>query len=160
MSKLDSDVMDSLMKEWQHLETKQVEYGYVNPNVIHPTAKVPVASVAFWNNNGTKSKGGKGWHIPPRPFMDLADIITQDEMDKYTKKVDNALNYGRNHVMGALNNVGADAADNIREAIDEGDYKALAPSTVKGKSSDTILIESGVLAREASHVVTDSTGDI
>ena len=44
-------------------------------------------------------------------------------------------------------------ADSVREAIDIGEFTPLAPSTVRLKGSDVVLIETNQLYNDATSVV-------
>ena len=145
-AELDLSGFDELERELNWLETQTVEYGFINSTIKHPTAKVPVAQVADWNNSGTKSSSGNKWHIPPRPFMDLASIYVDDLMStKLGKRIGQSFLEGKASYSKALDFIGKESADQVKYAIDEGDFKALAPSTVRRKASDTILIHSGFM---------------
>lgn len=162
MPKLDLEIdmsgWEEIEKQMSYLESKQIEYGYP-VDKIHPDAKVPVAQVAKWNNTGVKANGG-GWKIPPRPFMEIAAIYTDFEMGKYNQQLMLSLLKGKTSVERALDYVGNEMADNVREAIGEGNYTALARSTVEQKGSDTVLIDSGFMYDNAVYDIANNTGEV
>jgi hypothetical protein len=85
---LDLSGLDKLEKEMEWLEERTIEYGFLDPARIHPKAKVPVATVAYWNNYGTKSAGGSKWKIPPRPFFDLGELYVEDLIcSKFSERI-------------------------------------------------------------------------
>lgn len=152
---LDLSGLDELEREMEWLDDQVVEYGFLDPARIHPTAEVPVAQVAVWNNYGTKGDGGKKWHIPPRPFFDLAELYVEDLLDsKFARRIGQSFLEGRASYTKALDFIGKESAEQIQFAIDEGDYKALAPSTIRLKGSDTILINSGFMYNSVSSKLT------
>ena len=154
---IDMSGWEELEKQMTYLESKQIEYGYP-VDKMHPEAKVPVAAIAKWNNTGVKDKSG-GWKIPPRPFMEISAIYTDFEMNKYNQQIMLSLLKGKTSVERALDYVGKEMADNVRQAIGEGNYAALAPSTIRQKGSDTILMDSSFMYDNASHEVTNNTGE-
>lgn len=149
--KLDESGWDEILKQMNYLDEREIEYGYPDRGVKHKESGESIVDIAHWNNDGVKDKSGTKWHIPPRDFMDVADMLTEDEMFKYNDIIQDAIsNKGLLVVDKALNKVGDLTADNVREAIDLQIYKPLAPSTVRLKGSSVILIETGQLYEDAT----------
>ena len=147
MAKIKSKWNDKLWKKIEHdsrqLDGTEIEYGF--PDVImHPEAKVPVAAIAEWNNNGVRSKSGN-FKIPPRDFMMLADLYAQGDMDKFNEQIASTLGLGGGQMGKTLDYVAKELAELVQQAISEGNFKALSPSTISQKQSDTILIDSGFM---------------
>lgn len=142
-------------KKWRDIERDSrsldgttIAYGF--PELImHPEAKVPVAAIAKWNNNGVRGLDGS-WKIPSRDFMLMAEFLAKDDMQRFNEQIRLTLGRGNSKQSAALDYVAKELGDLVREAIGDGDYKALAKSTIEGKGSDTILIESGFMYDAAS----------
>tara|TARA_R110002012_G_scaffold32357_1_gene95677 strand:- start:36 stop:542 length:507 start_codon:yes stop_codon:yes gene_type:complete len=151
---LDEKGWDNVLKDMNFLDEREVEYGYPERSVIHKESKESIVDIAHWNNDGVKSSKG-GWHIPPREFMDMAAMFTEEDMDKYNKLIETTLSKfkGRDKLETVLRVIGGMTADNIREAIDTGEFAPLAPSTVEQKGSDTILVETGQLYDDATYKI-------
>lgn len=145
---------DNIIRDMENLNGKQIEYGFPE-EVMHPEAEQPVHLIAYWNNYGTKSSQQKGlWHIPPRPFLTDAAILSEFEMDKLTTMIMYSVGEGNTALNNSLDRVGKDLADLVRQQITEGNYAALAPSTIARKSSDTLLIESAFMFDNIKHKMT------
>lgn len=155
---LDMSAWKSLESELGYLDSREIEYGYLKPT-MHPEAEVPVTNIAMWNHSGVKAKEGNKWRIPPRPFMTIASVVLESMIDKYNRRVAQSLGEGSASMNKALDFIAKEAADTVRTAISEGDYKALSPSTIRQKNSDTILIESGFMFDAAEGDVINRTGD-
>lgn len=154
-SKLDESGWNEILKQMNHLDEKQIEYGYPDASVIHQESKESIVDIAHWNNDGVKNKEENGWHIPPREFMDMAAMFTAEGMKKYNTLVENTLSKykGTSQIDTVLKIIGDMTADNIREAIDSQEFEPLAPSTIIQKGSDVILIETGQLYNDATYKI-------
>lgn len=141
--KWDDKFWRKIEQDSRDLDGTTIEYGFPE-EIMHPEAKVPVAAVAEWNNNGVRGKDGS-FRIPPRDFMFLADIYSQGDMHKFNEQVFLTLGLGKGKVDKSLDYISKELADLCRQAITEGDFKVLAPSTVAQKGHDTILIETGFM---------------
>lgn len=145
-AELDLSGLDELEKEMDWLEERTIEYGFLDAARVHPNADVPVATVANWNNSGVKSLDASKWKIPPRPFFDVATLYVEDLVNtKFSKRIGQSFLEGKASYTKALDFIGKESADQVQFAIDEGDFKSLAKSTVRLKGSDVILIESGFM---------------
>lgn len=147
MAKIKSQWDDTFWKKIEHdsrqLDGTEIEYGF--PDVImHPEADVPVAAIAEWNNNGVRSQSG-AWRIPPRDFMQISDLYAQGRMKEFNEQIASTLGLGGGQMGKTLDFVAKELAELVQQAITEGDFKALSPSTISQKQSDTILIESGFM---------------
>ena len=153
--KLDEKGWDDLLKEMNHLEKREVEYGYPDRSVIHRESKESIVDIAHWNNDGVKDKTGTKWHIPPREFMDMAAMFTAEDMKKYNDLIEKTLSKyrGTSQIDTVLKMIGDMTADTIREAIDTQEFSPLAPSTVRQKGSDVILVETNQLYNDATYKI-------
>ena len=155
--KIDNSLVKELEKELEYMSRMQVEYGYF-PEQFHTEANLPTASVAEFNNNGVKNSKG-GWHIPPRPFLDNAHYITEDNLPKFNAIMQDSLVYGgKMQIRTGLKMIGDQVADNIRESIEMQNFKELAPSTIAQKGSDVQLIETNELYDSATYKITRDEG--
>lgn len=153
--KLDESGWDEILKQMNYLDEREIEYGYPDSSVIHRESKESIVDIAHWNNDGVKNKSGTSWHIPPREFMDLAAMLTAEDMKKYNDLVETTTSKykGTTQLDTVLKHIGNMAADSIREAIDIGEFAPLAPSTIRLKGSDVVLIETNQLYDDATSVV-------
>ena len=138
---------DKFWKRIEHdsmrLDGTEIEYGFTEV-IMHPEAKVPVAAVAEWNNNGVRSQSG-AWKIPARDFMQISDLYAQGRMEEFNEQIASTLGLGGSKLDKTLDYLSKELAELVQQAISEGDFKALAPSTISQKQSDTILIDSGFM---------------
>jgi hypothetical protein len=145
-----------LERDVNSLTSRQIEYGYFEEDQ-HPSGN-PTSYIAFWNNYGTQRSDGKGWHIPPRGFLELADSFVTYDIDKYNKMVYKAIiRGGKQQINAILKHIGDQSADSIREAIDTQSFQELAPSTVVQKGSDVQLIETNTLYDQAKYKITQKS---
>ena len=153
--KLDESGWEEILKQMNYLDEREIEYGYPDSSVIHRESKESIVDIAHWNNDGVKDKTGTKWHIPPREFMDLAAMLTAEDMKKYNALVEKTLSKyrGTSQIDTVLKMIGDMTADTIREAIDTQEFPPLAPSTVRQKGSDVVLIETNQLYNDATSVV-------
>lgn len=153
--KMDDSLVKELEKDLEWMSTQTVEYGYFEGDV-HKASGNMLSEVARWNNNGVKAKDGSN-HIPSRPFLDNAHIITEGDIPMFNAIIQDSLMFGsRIKIQTGLKMVGEKAADNIRESIDMQNFTPLSPSTVVSKGSDVILIEDWELYEKGSYRLVDS----
>lgn len=79
----------------------------------------PVATVAYWNEKGTKS-------TPARPFM--RNAITQFSRS-WARVLGGALTHTKGDAIAALSIAGAEMQADVQESIKSGEYKANSPLT-------------------------------
>jgi hypothetical protein len=75
----------------------------------------------------------------------LADLYAQGDMSKFNEQIANTLGLGGGQMGKTLDFIAKELAELVQQAISEGNFKALAPSTISQKQSDTILIDSGFM---------------
>lgn len=138
---LDMNGLDDIMRDMDALSSREINYGFPDENRIHSEAKVPVGTVAFWQDRGTKNSDGS-WHIPPRPFLSQESaLVIENNMDNYTQLVMGSVGHGKKGVLKKLNNVGKDTVEVVKKAIDTGIYVPLAPSTIQKKGHSKPLLD-------------------
>ena len=86
--KLDESGWDEILKQMNYLDEREIEYGYPDSSVIHRESGESIVDIAHWNNDGVKDKSGTKWKLPPREFMDLAAMLTAEDMKKYNTLVE------------------------------------------------------------------------
>ncbi len=141
--------MDDIYKIADYLEQTTIEYGYLNSK-SHPNNRgANLATVAYHTENGTKNSDGR-WRNYPRKFMTQAEMLTDSKTDSYMSDLIDSVGKGSiRAVQSDMKKIGKDMADNIREAIMRGKFRALKPSTVAKKGHSVLLVETGTLYKEA-----------
>ena len=142
-SKWDDKFWKRIEHDSRTLDGTIIEYGFPEM-IMHPEAKVPVAAVAEWNENGVRSSTG-GWRIPPRSFLFLAAVYAEGDMDRFNEQIYLTLGLGKTKLNSSLDYVAKELADLVVKSIMEGEFKALKPSTIAKKKSDVLLIETGFM---------------
>ena len=108
-----------------------------------------VATVAFWQEYGTRT------NTPPRPFM---RNTVAEKKDDWAKQLSASLLYGRSFAE-ALDAVGVEAVQDIRQTIQKGVPPSSAPSTIAFKKrigkeyANTPLILTTTLMKSVAHEV-------
>ncbi|UUW39709.1 hypothetical protein VP14_022 [Vibrio phage VPMCC14] len=154
--KMDDSLVREMEKDLEYLDSVSVEYGYFEGD-LHQASGNMLSEIARWNNDGVKAKDGS-IHIPSRPFLDNAHIITGNDIPEFNAIMQDSLMFGgKRQIQTGLKIVGDKTADNIRESIDMQNFTPLAPSTIVKKGNDVILIEDWELYEKADYKIT--TGD-
>lgn len=104
-----------------------------------------IIDVAIYNNYGMG--------VPRRPFMDLATQKMQELYRTEMKALSERITAGTINIERTLNAIGMKAAEEVRKAIMDGEWEPNDPATVARKGSDRPLIDSGEMARRATHHV-------
>lgn len=156
-SKYKNDGWKALLKDLDYLDDQTIEYGFPY-NVMHPTAKQSLPDIALWNDRGTKDKSGQ-FIIPPRPFLTNVGETLPFYTDRLNKQMKLALGYGTAAINRALDWTGKELVEMVVESISDGDYAALAESTVAKKKSDTILIDTGFMIDNVDFKITKNSFD-
>lgn len=113
---------------------KSVDVGW-NSNNMHPEAKTYTATVAAWQEFGTK-------FIPARPFMAPARLENETKWSKEVAKEMSACGYNAEI---ALAGVGEVVKKDIQKAIMSVNAPKLAQSTIDKKGFDKPLIDSSYM---------------
>lgn len=141
--KEDRSGLEKLKKILDPKNSKTLRIGWWGK--MHPTAKVPTATVAAWNEEGrvAGSKFG-GATIPPRPFIRLG----------FTPKMVSLVGKGSGqHLESVLNgattwesfydNLAKNLKDIMQDTITEWDTPPNSPVTIRLKGFNDPLIETG-----------------
>jgi len=154
-------------KQLKELAKLQVRVGYQRGGDSDPESGADIVDIAAWNELGTE-------HIPSRPFLRQSvdknrKLITAGCREQIGKLVE-----GKATTRDVLEELGKMQIDLIRREIRTGGFAPNAPITVhggwmrnqksgkpfyvKGKKSDTPLIDTGRL-RSAIQFVIEAKGD-
>jgi hypothetical protein len=133
---MDVEIIDQGLDEYfQAIE--MLEGKVINAGVLS-SAGGDIASIAFWNHEGT-SRG-----IPPRPFV-MQAVETKQAMIGAALKASIAAIMTPGDVQGALDRIGLSVQTAIKQTIKGGSFAANHPDTIKRKGSSSPLIDTGRL---------------
>lgn len=155
--RVNPDWAKKLSKALDGLKRKEVAVGFPMGTeaaaVTYPEGQ-SVLEVAVWNEYGVPAaSGGKGWRIPPRPFMEQSiDRIKADSSGVMSNLV-KSVQSGKVEPGKALNIVALFAEGAVKEEITDGVFAPNAPRTVKRKKSDHPLIDTGKMRQSVVAVV-------
>lgn len=116
-----------------------------------PTSVPTLAMIAFWNNYGTKT-------IPRRPFMDVALLANQGDLERFEGKLLDQIKDGKIDAQTALALLGERHQGQIQRAITTGNWEPNAPSTIRAKGSSKPLINQGQMRAGVRHKETMRSG--
>lgn len=129
------------MKELRKLAELEVHIGYQRgeETVVSDDGKsrADLVDIAMWNELGTVN-------IPSRPFM-------RDSVDKHMDDISHMITAQKEELLNGssarkiLETIGLFQQDLIQTEIEQGDFVANAPSTIKKKGSDKPLIDTGTM---------------
>lgn len=105
-----------------------------------------VAQVAFWNEFGTKK-------APPRPFF---RNMIEEQAPTWSRKLGAAVRWSNYRARPALEILAADIKGHLVESINLLQDPPLSPYTVEKKGFAKPLIDTAVMVRSVSWVVTMS----
>jgi hypothetical protein len=136
----------ALMKRYKLLTSaKDVDVGFF-PQHIHPEAKVPVATVAAWQEWGTN-----GVHpVPPRPFMRYSIETYSAEWADIIRVSLKATGYDAKATLTA---VGQLVAMRIQSVIRAWSDPPNALATIRSKGFNDPLIETQYMVRHVTYKV-------
>lgn len=141
---MDVEIIDMGMDEYfqaiELLESKTINAGILS------SAGGDIASIAFWNHEGT-SRG-----IPPRPFITQA-IETKQAMIGSALKSSIAAIMDPGDVQGAVDRIGLSLQTAIKQTIKGGSFAPNHPDTIKRKGSSSPLIDTGRLIGSVSYEI-------
>ena len=106
---------------------------------------VSVAQYAYWNEVGVESKDGKGWKIPPRPFMRGWADSNKENIKQTMQSVAQAVSSGKIEAETAVERIGQYCQDGIKSYIRRGDFTPNSPATIEKKGSSRPLIDTGTM---------------
>ena len=106
---------------------------------------VSIAQYAYWNEVGVESKDGKGWKIPPRPFMRGWADSNKENIKQTMQSVAQAVSSGKIEAETAVERIGQYCQDGIKSYIRRGDFTPNSPATIEKKGSSRPLIDTGTM---------------
>lgn len=134
------------------------------PTKVHAGFPIgnPAVDKAIFTNYGTKGSGkrfstprggGFGGPIPPRPFMEDFVSRGRSEITRILQDEAGAILAGETTLAATMNNLGIEAVNLIRDAIDARNSPANSPTTIRIKGSSKPLIDSGAMRAAVSYEV-------
>ena len=102
-------------------------------------------------------KNNYGIGVPRRAFMDLASVAMEDTYKEVIQETAEALSKGEATIKNVLDAAGLKAEDDIRDAIDDGNWLPNSPVTIALKGSDHPLIDTTSMRNRATHLVRPRT---
>lgn len=133
----DPRAMERLLENVVRVKGRKVEVGFPNADEMHREAGMSVKQLALIHEFGTIDG-----HIPARPFIQPTMHKNRFEYRRMMFKSAKELTLGRKDADAALTEIGKRAVDDMRLTILEGNFKALAESTIAKKGHSQPLIES------------------
>lgn len=137
------------MKQLRELAELEVRIGYQRGNGAvsgNDGRRADLVDIALWNELGTVN-------IPSRPFM-------RDSVDKHRTGIEHVMMEQEKALQeGAaakeiLETVGLFMKDLIQTEIEQGNFAANAPATIRRKGSDKPLIDTGTLKNSVNYWIT------
>ena len=130
--------------------------GKNQPALGRPVSLALIArTLNYRREPGTTLGGVKYGAIPARPFMDLARKNFESEFPRLLKAYLPKVLSGTMSVDSFLSMVGARMEGKIREAMTDGNWTPLAPSTLARRrhGGNAPLVDTGTLRASVSHEV-------
>lgn len=122
------DDVAKIIKEITRLTGQQVLVG-VPDSKTERDDTMTNAALAYIHDNGSPAA-----NIPPRPFMAPGIKNAEKPIAANMKKAVNAaLDNDQRRVDAALNSAGLAASSSVREAVEDGDFVPLSPSTIANR---------------------------
>ncbi len=142
---------EQFMRQLRELAELEVRIGYQSDQGSSGGAdddkpRADLVDIAMWNELGTVN-------IPSRPFM-------RDSVDKHRTAIEHALMAQEGALRkGAtarkvLETIGIFMKDLMQTEIEQGDFVANNPETIKRKGSDKPLIDTGTLKNSVNFWIT------
>lgn len=141
---------ERFMKELRELAELEVRIGYqreqgAGTNTDDDKPRADLVDIAMWNELGTVNS-------PSRPFM-------RDSVDKRMQEISQMVAAQKDALLeGAtakdiLNTIGIFQQDLIQTEIEQGDFVANAPATIKRKGSDKPLVDTGTMKNSVHYYI-------
>ncbi len=141
---------ERFMKELRELAELEVRIGYqrgqsAGTNTDNDKPRADLVDIAMWNELGTANS-------PSRPFM-------RDSVDKHIPAINHMLAAQKDALLeGAtakdiMNTIGLFQQDLIQTEIEQGDFVANAPATIKRKGSDKPLVDTGTMKNSVHYYI-------
>lgn len=150
--KIDDRKWQALKRQIPAIRSAAVTVG-IQSDAGADESGTPLASIAFWNEQGTNG-GGWGGPIPERPFMrDTADQ-QNDKWSRVANAMISSILAGKRDPQAAFSLLGEVAEKDIKAAITSGAWVANSPVTVELKGSSTPLIDTNAMRQAIRYKVT------
>ena len=138
-----------LMKELQELAELEVRVGFQRGqnagSATDDSSRADLVDIAMWNELGTE-------HIPSRPFM-------RDSVDKHMQEIGEMVAAQKDALLNGatareiLGTIGLFQQDLMQTEIEQGDFAANAPATIRKKGSDKPLIDTGTMKNSVHYYI-------
>lgn len=132
------------MEELKELASLEVRIGFQH-GIAQEENGADICDIAAWNELGTE-------HAPSRPFM-------RDSVDKHLPAIDHMFMSQKDALLSGatakdiLNTVGLFQTDLMQTEIEQGDFVANAPETIRRKGSDKPLIDTGQMKNSINYQI-------
>ena len=141
---------ERFMKELRELAELEVRIGYqreqgAGTNTDDDKPRADLVDIAMWNELGAVNS-------PSRAFM-------RDSVDKRMQEISQMVAAQKDALLeGAtakdiLNTIGLFQQDLIQTEIEQGDFVANAPATIKRKGSDKPLVDTGTMKNSVHYYI-------
>ncbi len=137
------------MKELQELAELEVRVGFQRGqnagSATDDSSRADLVDIAMWNELGTE-------HIPSRPFM-------RDSVDKHMQEIGEMVAAQKDALLNGatareiLGTIGLFQQDLMQTEIEQGDFAANAPATIRKKGSDKPLIDTGTMKNSVHYYI-------
>lgn len=129
--------------------------------------ETPVATIAYIMENGAVthvsraagvlqgSGGGGATYIPPRPFMGPTVAAKGDDWMTLLGQSATVALMGEAKPRDVMEKVALKAAGDVGKTITELKTPPLAPSTIRAKGFDKLLVETGLMLQSVTGIVED-----
>lgn len=141
---------ERFMKELRELAELEVRIGYqreqgAGTNTDDDKPRANLVDIAMWNELGTVNS-------PSRPFMRDSVDKHMDEIGQMVMAQKDALLDGAT-AKDILNTIGLFQQDLMQTEIEQGDFEANAPATIRKKGSDKPLIDTGTMKNSVHYYI-------
>lgn len=132
------------MEELKELASLEVRIGFQH-GIAQEENGADICDIAAWNELGTE-------HAPSRPFM-------RDSVDKHLPAINHMMMSQKDALLSGatakyiLNTVGLFQKDLMQTEIEQGDFVANAPETIRRKGSDKPLIDTGQMKNSVNYQI-------
>lgn len=132
------------MEELKELASLEVRIGFQH-GIAQEENGTDICDIAAWNELGTE-------HAPSRPFM-------RDSVDKHLPAINHMMMSQKDALLSGatakyiLNTVGLFQKDLMQTEIEQGDFVANAPETIRRKGSDKPLIDTGQMKNSVNYQI-------
>lgn len=145
----DDRVWKKLQKELMKLSHLSTNVGFVDPRDSYPSG-INVAQNAQWQNEGTR-------FIPSRPFLTRVHRkASAGVLDYLFIKAAIAVGTSLDSPRAAVDELGNELSDLIKEEIDSGNFEELRDWTIARKGNDIPLIETTRMINSVGHEVVNA----